>query len=140
MNWTIKRWKTSWNDGKDCSRTKKYVGWASDQLRKKLLTLNRMQLKLVIQVLTGHCNLQKHKKTTGRTDNSVCPKCGVEDETPNHHVGRCNVYIEIRREFLGANIVSLQDIVKRLNIRKLAAYLKQAGRLVEYDAVGAGTV
>ena len=36
-NWTIERWKTSWNDGKDCLRTKKYVGWASDKLRKNFL-------------------------------------------------------------------------------------------------------
>ena len=37
-----------------------------------------------MQVLAGHSNLQKHKKTTGRAEFSLRPKCSQEDETPNH--------------------------------------------------------
>ena len=28
----------------------------------------------VVQVLTGHCNLQRHKKTTGRAESFLCLK------------------------------------------------------------------
>ena len=41
-----------------------------------------------MQVLTGHCNLQQHKKTTDRAESSLCPKCSLEDETPTYHVSQ----------------------------------------------------
>ena len=50
----------------------------------RLLNLKRPHLNRVVQVLTGHCNLQRHKKTTGRAESSLCPKCSLEDETQNH--------------------------------------------------------
>ena len=31
-DWSVKRWKTSWIERKDCLRTKENVGWASPQL------------------------------------------------------------------------------------------------------------
>ena len=57
------------------------------------------QLNRVVQDLTGHCNLQRHKKTTGRAESSLCPNCSLEDETPNHHVGNCKLYPDIRVQY-----------------------------------------
>ena len=54
-----------------------------------------------MQVLTGHCNLQRHKKTTDRAVSSLCPKCSLEDETPNHHAGNCKLYQDIRVKYFG---------------------------------------
>ena len=77
------------NKRKDCLRMKESVGWTSSQLTIRLLNLKRPQLNRVVRVLTGHCNLQRHKKTTGRAESSLCPKCCLEDEAPNHHDGNC---------------------------------------------------
>ena len=57
--WSAKRWKTSWIERKDCQRTKENVEWAPPFLTHRLLSLKR--LNEVLQVLTGHCNLQKHR-------------------------------------------------------------------------------
>ena len=70
----------------------------SSQL-KILLNLERLQLNRVVQVLTGHCNLQRHKKTTGRAESSLCPKCSLGDETPNHYVGNCKLYQDIHVKY-----------------------------------------
>ena len=88
-DWSVKRWKTSWIERKDCLRTKENVGWALPQLTKRLLKLKRPRINEVLQVLTGHCNLQKHRCTMGHDVSSTCPKCNLEEETPNHHVGEC---------------------------------------------------
>ena len=56
------------NERKDCLRIKESVGWTSSQLTIHLLNLKRPQLNRVEQVLTGHRNLQLHKKTTGRAE------------------------------------------------------------------------
>ena len=100
-DWCLKRWKSSWLNKKDCLRTRRNVGWASPRLSQRLLSLKRPYLNQVMQVLTGHCNLQRHKKTTGRSESSLCPKCGLEDETPNHHVGVCSFYQDVRTMYLG---------------------------------------
>ena len=75
---------------------KECVGWTSSRLTIRLLNLKRPQLNRVVQVLTGHCNLQRSKKTTGRAESSLCPKCSLENETPNHHGSNCKLYQDIR--------------------------------------------
>ena len=88
-DWSTDTWKSMWNKRKDCLRIKESVGWTSSRLTIRFLNLKRPQLNTAVQVLTGHCNLQRHKKTTGRVESSLCPKCSLEDETPNYHVGNC---------------------------------------------------
>ena len=69
------RWKSMWNKRKDCLKMKESVGWTSSRLTLRLLNCKRPQLNRVEQVLTGHCNLQRHKKTTGRAESSLSTKC-----------------------------------------------------------------
>ena len=61
---------------------KESVSWTSSRPTIRLLNLKGPQLNRVVQVLTGNCNLQRHKKSTGRAESSLCPKCSLEDETP----------------------------------------------------------
>ena len=75
-----------WNERRDCLSMKESRGWTSSRLPIRLFNLIRPQLNRVEQVLTGHCNLQRHKKTTGRAESLWRPKCSLGDETPNHHV------------------------------------------------------
>ena len=100
-DWSTNRWKSMWNKRKDCLRMKEFVGWTSSRLTIRLLNLKRPQLNRVVQVLTRHCNLQRHKKTTGRAESSLCPKCSLEDKTRNHHVGNCKLYQEICVKYFG---------------------------------------
>ena len=87
---------------KDCLRTKEYAEWASPQLTQRLLGLRKPRLNEVLQVFTGHCNLYKHRKTIGYDASSTCPKCNLEEETPNHRVGECNYYQDLRKKVFGS--------------------------------------
>ena len=66
-----------------------------------------------MQVLTGHCNLQRRKKTTGRAEaeSFLCPKYSVEDETPNYHVGNRKLYQDIRVKYFGIAKTTVHDVV-----------------------------
>ena len=91
------RWKSMWNERKDCLMIKESVGRTSSRLTIRLLNLRRPQLNRVVQVLTGHCNVQRHKKLQvvhSQAESSMCPKYSLENETPNHHVGNCKLYPE----------------------------------------------
>ena len=76
-DWSVKRWRTSWIERKDCLRTKENVEWASPKFTQRLLRLKRPRLNETLQVLTGHCNLQKHRSTMGHDVSSTCPKCNL---------------------------------------------------------------
>ena len=94
-DWSTDRWKSMWNKRKDCLRMKEFVDWTSSRLTIHLFNLKGPQVNSVVQVLTGNCNVQRHKKTTGRSESTLCPKCSVEDETPNHHAGNGKLYQDI---------------------------------------------
>ena len=79
--WSTDRWKSMWNKRKNCLRMKESVGWTSSRLTIRLLNLKRPQFNRLVQVLTGHCNLKRHKKTAGRAESSLCPKCSLEDSS-----------------------------------------------------------
>ena len=87
----------------------------------------------LVQVLTGHCNLQRHKKMTGRAESSLCPKCSLEHEAPNHHVGNCKLYRDICVKYFEITKNTAHIGVTKCNINKLATYLKEAGRFSEFD-------
>ena len=76
-DWSSDRWKSMWNKRKDCLRMKESVGWTSSRLTIRLH--KRPQLNRVVQVLTGHCNLQRQKKTTGCAESSLCPKSAMAE-------------------------------------------------------------
>ena len=50
--WSVKRWKTSWIEQKNCLRTKENVGWISPQLTQRLLRLKRRRINELLQLLT----------------------------------------------------------------------------------------
>ena len=72
-DWSTDGWKSMWNKRQGCLRMNESIGWMSSRLTIRLLNLKRPQLNRVEQVLTGHYNLQRHKKTIGRAESSLCP-------------------------------------------------------------------
>ena len=112
---------------------KESVSWTSSRLTIRLLNLDRPQLNRVVQVLTRHCHLQPQKKITGVTDSSSCPKYSLEDETSNHHVRSCKLYQDIRVKYYGITKATVHDVETKCNINKLAKYLREAGRLSEFN-------
>ena len=118
---------------KNCLRMKESVGWTSSRLTIRLLNLKRTQLNRLVQVLTGHYNLLWHKKTTGCAKSSMYPKCSLENETPNHHVCNCKLYQDICVKYFGITKTTVYEVITKCNINKLAMYLKEAGRLSEFD-------
>ena len=88
----------------------------------RLLNLKRPQLNRVVQVLTGHCNPQRHKKTTRRAESSLCSKFSLEDETPINHVGNCKLYQDIRVKYYGITKTTVHNVAPKCNINKLATY------------------
>ena len=100
------------------------VGRMSSRLTIHILNFKKTQLNRVVQVLTRDCNLRWHKKTTDRAESSLCPKCSLEDKTPNHHIGNSKLYQDIRAKYFGITKITVHEVVTKCNINKLATYSK----------------
>ena len=100
---------------------------------KKMLTLSRLDMRHVIQIITGHCNLARHRRITGQSDSPICPLCGLEEETPVHLVEICPVFQKQRQNCLDGVITSLAEIVGAGRWKDLTNFLDSTGRLEDFS-------
>ena len=73
----------------------------------RFTAFKRSQLNRVVQVLTEHCNLQRHKKNTDRAES-------------------CKLYQDICVKYFGITKTTVHDVVTKCNANKLATYLEEA--------------
>ena len=55
--------------------------------------LSRKHLPILTGLLTGHVVLNRHLTVMKICTDPLCPKCGEEEETAYHFLGRCNAMI-----------------------------------------------
>jgi ribonuclease HI len=111
--------------------TKEAIGWAPAWLKQRLLKMNRKGARWITQMITGHCSLAVHRFRAKKVADDTCPKCLMEPETPDHHVGKCIYFEQERRETLGVNSTSLKAVLDSRNIGSLMNFLERTKRLEE---------
>ena len=80
----------------------------SEQRSKKLLKLQRSELKNLIEFYTGHGKFKRHLHNMQITDESKCKFCD-EDETAEHVMCKCEAYEIIRYKYFQKPMCELQD-------------------------------
>jgi len=121
--------RKAWWEEKRFRQTKEAVGWAPSALPKILMGLDREAIRHLIQVITGHSVLEAHRfRSDTKVSDPICPKCGVDVDTPQHFVGDCEVFTCIREEFFGTKKTTLRLELQRLNIKKIASFVKLSRR------------
>ncbi|KIJ52020.1 hypothetical protein M422DRAFT_157091 [Sphaerobolus stellatus SS14] len=54
-------------------------------------------MAILIQLRTGHAQLNKHLHHIKRSQTNICPACRREPETVHHYLFRCKAYDNLRR-------------------------------------------
>ena len=96
--------------------------------RARLLSFNRTKSRVVIGLLTGHNTLRRHVYVIGLSNNPLCRKCGIEEETSVHILCACEVLASLRHSYLGPFFLDPEDI-RKLNIGATWKFAKGAGLL-----------
>jgi hypothetical protein len=82
-DWTniyhIKQWESTIG----LKQAKGLISWPSARRMTDLLKLNRVQLRWMVGLLTGHCHLKGQLSKLGLTDNPTCDRY-LEDESATH--------------------------------------------------------
>ena len=131
-HWIKKEHKFVWNLSDTCQHTKGIIRTAKKIPSKSLLKLGRIKLCQVIQVLTGHGNLAKHRYKMGKVQSPLCPLCQEADETPQHFVGDCPAFMNTRVTHFETHKVEISDLVKNDHIYKLASFVHKTKRLEKH--------
>jgi ribosomal protein L40E len=67
-----------------------------------LLSLTRVQSRVVTGLLTGHNILCRHLHLMRLMDSRLCRKCGAEDATSAHILSQCEALASVRHAYLGS--------------------------------------
>jgi len=122
--------KTHWQSRVDCRQSKMFCPEPTKALGKDLLRLTRQELREVIQIMSGHANLARHRHLTRKANSPNCI-CGKGEETAFHHVARCQRYSHTRFEiFQTGNL--MEDDLPRITPRELAYFCKRTQRLSSF--------
>ena len=133
-DWVEKNTLSNWLSISSCRLTKElFPAPVTQRVSRKLLDLSRSKLRLVLQVLTGHGNFGIHLKAIGKRDDATCRKCDLGEETREHIVEDCPLYLRHRMSVLCEIQPSLHSIVQSCKFNMLADFLMACGRLTDFD-------
>ena len=93
------------------------------------LTSNRLDYRTAIQLITGHCGLNKHLHTMTKSTSSACPACGHDEETVSHFLGQCPATAQLRGHYFQDYYISVNDIFDYHHITTIVNFANHTKRL-----------
>jgi ribosomal protein L40E len=102
-----RRW---WNIDDSQRQARELISGSCQGTRIRLLSLTRVQSRVVTGLLTGHNTLHRHLLLMRLVDSPLCRMCGAEDETSAHICCQCEGLASIRHAYLGFPFSELGDI------------------------------
>ena len=97
------RWERRWNQSTEYIHTKYFIQRPTKLVSRNLGQLSREQLSLLVQVITGHCNLLYHSRhySSEQEEDTLCRLCLEEDEKPWHILTDCPALHQRRLDHFG---------------------------------------
>ena len=113
---TNTKWNNRWINLESCRQTKLWFEKCNNKIEKVLNKFSRFELGRMIQFITGHCNLNRHRSLQEKDISPLCRYCSLDDETPWHLVTSCPSFISHRKNiFYGEILYSIDWSPKQLH-------------------------
>ena len=90
---------------------------------------NRLDYRTAVNLITGHCGLNKYLNTIKKTNDSSCPDCGHAEETVAHFLGQCPATAQLRGHYFNDYYVSVNDIFDYHHITTIVNFANHTKRL-----------
>ena len=113
-----------WSNLDTCRQAREALPTINPGLSRRLLNLQRRQLRLIIGAATGHTSFNKHLLSLGVTDSALCRACMGAEETAAHVILECPGVATYRAQYLGTP-GSLPEVVG--NVKGLLGFLVELG-------------
>ena len=126
-DWAYSLMDNRWQDLMGCRQAKEMIKNRTQGQGKELLGLPRQVLRLVVGVLTGHTQLNRHLCIMGVVTNPFCEQCDEAIESAMHYLCYCSSFSSIRRAIWGKDILYPADI-EAISVRGLVRFIKESRR------------
>ena len=108
-------------------QARKLISGLNPTANTRLLSFNRAQSMVVIDLFIGHPNtLRRCLHSMGLTNSQLRKRRGAEEETSAHVLFECEALASLRHTYLGSFFLDPQDI-KRLNLGAIWNFRKGTG-------------
>jgi ribonuclease HI len=100
--WLREQHQRFWIERPGMRQSRQFITEPSKRASEELLRLNRMQIRAVVGLLTGHALLKRHLALIGVIQNdTMCRLCSLEQETAYHVLCECEALATMRMQQLG---------------------------------------
>lgn len=117
--WVHKAWSQRWNQAGDCRQSKLFLTAPKEEVARDMKNLTRSEFGLVVQTITGHGWLNRHRALVGETVDPLCRLCCEEDEEPGHLFWDCPAIVTERKSYItgtGTSDWLVSDILRFLEL------------------------
>lgn len=76
----------------------------------------QLKYRMVVQLIIGHCGLNKRLNNMRKSDTRECPSRGEEEETVAHFPGQCPAIAQLRGQNFQDYYLSDNDILNIIHI------------------------
>jgi ribonuclease HI len=121
-SWEKKQHSERWSSRKDCRQTKMFLPELNRKWSKEIINQSKKNMRMIIQILTGHNNLRRHKFLMGIEPSAECENCGEEEETSEHFLLKCPFYSLERYQILGNDLLEAEDI-RSMKLTKIRNFI-----------------
>lgn len=100
-------WNLRWRSSRECRQTKIWFPTTNRKESKNLSKLNRSDLGILVQMITGHNRLNRHEALVNQEGDPSCRLCLEEEETAWHLIGECPALWFNREQAFGSKFLDL---------------------------------
>ena len=106
------KWHNEWHRSKEYVHTKLFYPKPSVKMSKYLRNLSRENTSLLVQIITGHCNMLYHSRHYKSSDeeNTMCRLCEEDEEKPWHILTDCPVLMQRRTNIFGTPLFLTNNV------------------------------
>ena len=120
-----------WKNRIDCRESKIFCQAPCKRRAQRMICLPRQEIRSIIQIMTGHANLAKHRHRCKKLASPLCPSCRQEEESGFHHLAICIRYVPQRLSAFGQFRLA-EDDLRNIEPQSIAAFLKATKRLENF--------
>ncbi|KAL5253510.1 hypothetical protein ACHWQZ_G013341 [Mnemiopsis leidyi] len=97
--------------------------------------INNKDYRTAVQLITGHCGLNKHLINMRKSDTKECPLCGHQEETVSHFLGQCPATAQLRGHNFNEYNLSINDIFYYTHISTIIKFTNKTKRLLDPEDI-----
>ncbi|XP_063988118.1 uncharacterized protein LOC135168107 [Diachasmimorpha longicaudata] len=97
-----------WDSETGARHTKSLLGEPTRKMAETLLGLNRVKLRTIVGLITGHWPLALYLSRIGKGTDPLCKRCGLTEEDPLHLCTRCSGLDEARWNVFGSTCIDIR--------------------------------